>query len=230
MLNSDELDKKLDLLIEGESLNDEDSALSTAKAIVELPLPDIESSRRDKIKGMFLSEAAKNQATPIKAVRSWRILSGRRIAAVGLAIFMSSGATVYAASGSMPDSALYPIKRATEDAALFIAPGSFKSSVKKKLAQERKKEHLYMSSKKGTKKTKTKNTTQEPSRDGLNARENSAVPEMSKKKIDRQNQMKEPNAKNNSAKTDNNKSLNQGRRPAKGPGTSSAPKNHPISP
>lgn len=216
MLDANELDKKLDLLIEGESLDDGDSALSTAKAIAELPLLDIEGNRRDTIKNKFLAQAAKKQTPRIKPARSWRILSGRRIAAAALAVFMSSGATVYAASGSMPDSTLYPIKRAAEDTALFVAPDGLKSTMKTKLARERKKEIRYMLAKE--KPTETRSDIQKPVRDALDTGRNPGKHETPKKKTEHRNQIRQRDKKDNQGKNNKNILRNKERKPAKNRG------------
>lgn len=67
----------------------------------------------------FLGEAtvlARGQQRPILAV--WRPLAAA--ASLLMVLFLAGGATVYAASRSMPDSPLYPVKLATEEARLWI--------------------------------------------------------------------------------------------------------------
>ncbi|MFQ6057795.1 MAG: DUF5667 domain-containing protein, partial [Anaerolineae bacterium] len=51
----------------------------------------------------------------------WQPLLTRAVAAL-LVLLMIGGGTVYAAADSLPDSPLYPIKRATERTQLFLAP------------------------------------------------------------------------------------------------------------
>ena len=162
MFDSDRLDYELDRLIEGEPVGEGDSLIREAKAISSLSAIKLDEQRRNQLKNVFLSRAvelseakdAQNSISFIDTAKKWRTLSAHKVATVALAILMSSGTTVYAASGSMPDSSLYSVKRITEEAVLFIAPSGIRSKIEMKLTQERKEEIRYMLTKKKSAKTK----------------------------------------------------------------------------
>lgn len=192
MFDSDELDHELDRLIDGEPVEERDSLVGAAKAISALNAIKPEKHRRDELKNMFLSKAvelsetkvAEKSTSIVDTVKKWRVLSTQKVAAIALAILMSSGTTVYAASGSMPDSSLYSVKRTTEKVVLFIVPSSIRSKIEMKLTRERKKEISYMLTK--GKSAKTRKVIEKLMNDVRDARKRSDTPG---EKIELQNQI-----------------------------------------
>lgn len=192
MFDSDKLDHELDRLIDGEPVEEGDSLVEEAKGISALNAIKPEKHRRDELKNMFLSKAvelsetkvAEKSTSIVETVKKWRVLSTQKVAAVALAILMSSGTTVYAASGSMPDSSLYSVKRTTEKVVLLIVPGSIGSKIEMKLTRERKKEISYMLTK--GKSAKTRNVIEKLMNDLRDARKRSDTPG---EKIELQNQI-----------------------------------------
>ncbi len=192
MFDSDELDHELDRLIDGEPVEERDSLIGEAKGISALNAIKPEKHRRDELKNMFLSKAvelsetkdAEKSTSIVDTVKKWRVLSTQKVAAIVLAILMSSGTTVYAASGSMPDSSLYSVKRTTEKAVLFMAPSSIRSKIEMKLARERKEEISYMLTK--GKSAKTRKVIEKLMNDVRDARKRSGT---SGEKIELQNQI-----------------------------------------
>jgi len=79
----------------------------------------------------------------------WRWQSGWAIGIVSaLVVIIGGGSTVFAASSSMPDSALYPVKLATEQVQLAVTPSdSGKAELNATFADRRAEEIAYLASK-----------------------------------------------------------------------------------
>lgn len=79
------------------------------------------------------------------ATGRFRLNAARRIAALAAAFVFSSGGVVYAASGVMPDSPLYPLKRSLEKAALIVTSGHAETGLKRAFSARREAEARYLS-------------------------------------------------------------------------------------
>jgi hypothetical protein len=79
----------------------------------------------------------------------WRWQSGWAIALVAVVIVvLGGGGTIAAASGSMPDSGLYPVKLATEQVQLALAPGQLaETKLNAEFADRRVEEIIYTAEK-----------------------------------------------------------------------------------
>ncbi len=162
MFDSNELDHELDRLIDGKPVEEGGSLIGAAKAISALNAIKLDKRRKDELMNAFLSRAVELSETRdaekstfiFDIAKKWRTLTAQKVAAVALAVLMPSGTTVYAASGSMPDSSLYSVKRTAEKAVFFIAPSGIRPGIEMKLARERKEEISYMLTKKKSAKTR----------------------------------------------------------------------------
>lgn len=137
----------IDRLADNDKINERDELLETATVLARLSAVKPDESRRDELKERFLAygrelveSRATRQVAPIP--RRWSFT--RRIAVVVMALLIPSGGVVYAASGSMPDSPLYPIKRATESVSLSVASGISRTRLETALAQKRVREARYL--------------------------------------------------------------------------------------
>lgn len=110
-----------------------ETAQAVNKASAIRPHPEF----RDRARYQFYMAL---QATAVKRSRPfflWR-LRWVTVVAVVLALLLAGGGTVTAASGSMPDEFLYPVKLATEQAQLVLTPSALgKAELYAKLADKR---------------------------------------------------------------------------------------------
>ncbi len=158
MLNSRELDQELDKLISGDTVDESDQLISVASDIASFKKIKIDEKRFLDLKNQFIraagtiAESKKSRETVQLTARPKRMyfISIRRVAAAALVLLMSSGTTVYAATGSMPESQLYSVKRATETAIMYLAPAAFESGLEKKFSNERIREIEHILSKRKT--------------------------------------------------------------------------------
>jgi len=158
MLNDKELDQKLDKLIIGESVEETDPLIDIAKDITALKKIKIKEDRFGELKDEFVSTASKIEESQksqeavqvITKPKKIYFMNLRRAAAAALVLLISSGTTAYAATGAMPDSQLYTVKRASETASIYLTPSFLKSGLEEKISKERIREIKYMLKKKNT--------------------------------------------------------------------------------
>ncbi|MFC1939418.1 DUF5667 domain-containing protein [Chloroflexota bacterium] len=119
-------------------------ALATKKASAIEPSPEI----RDRARHQFYSalrETAHKKSRPFPSWR-WQPQWVATVAVV-LAFLLAGSGTVAAASGSMPDEPLYPVKLATEQVQLVLTPSTLgKAELYAKLADRRVTEIVNMAS------------------------------------------------------------------------------------
>jgi hypothetical protein len=115
--------------------------LQAAVEMWSVPQPALAPEARDRIEAQMLDAAAANRR--LRPARTWRLaIPGHwRWALVGLSaaivlIFLFT-VLVNAAAGVLPDSPLYPLKTATEQTWLFLAPASDEPAVHMQLAERR---------------------------------------------------------------------------------------------
>ena len=152
MLNPKDLDRALDRLIGKEKIEEPSDLLEAAEAITRLDSLEPRAQRRAELKGQFLARgrelASSGQRLKKAPLKRLRLLTVRKIAAVASVLILSSGSVVYAAAGSMPNSPLYPVKRAGEAIALSVTSGKTQKHLEEVFAAKRLKEarHLLKSS------------------------------------------------------------------------------------
>jgi len=113
--------------------------LETALATKQVSAIQPRSEFRDKARYQFYSALRE-----MERGRSWFFFSWgwqprwATVVAIVLALFLAGGGTVAAASDSMPDEPLYPVKLATEQAQLVFTPSALgKAELYAKLAEKR---------------------------------------------------------------------------------------------
>jgi len=156
---ADILDKCLErLLVRGETIEaclkdypeqaDELKALlQTAIAAKEASVIEPRPEFKTRARYQFHSALRQLQAKKGFALFNWRSRWATAIISVLVLIFASTG-TVAAASGSMPDEPLYPVKLATEEAWLKLTPSDVgKAEIYARLVDRRVKEIIYMANK-----------------------------------------------------------------------------------
>ena len=122
-----------------------ETATATKKATAVQPSPEF----RERARQQFYTALRQMPAQKKRAGFSW---GGQprwaTVVAVVLAILLVSSGTVAAASGSMPDQPLYPVKRASEQARLALTFSSLhKAELYARLADRRVLEIVYLASK-----------------------------------------------------------------------------------
>ncbi len=122
-----------------------ETATATKKATAVQPSPEF----RERARQQFYAALRQMPAQKKRAGFSW---GGQprwaTVVAVVLAILLVSSGTVAAASGSMPDQPLYPVKRASEQARLALTFSSLhKAELYARLADRRVLEIVYLASK-----------------------------------------------------------------------------------
>lgn len=80
----------------------------------------------------------------LRPVARPRFTVARRIAALAAAFLFSSSGVVYAASGAMPDSPLYPLKRSLEKAALLATSGRAEAGLERAFTARRRAEARFL--------------------------------------------------------------------------------------
>lgn len=147
MFDAKKLDRIIDRLINDEDIEESSELVETAAVLTRLGEARPDERRRAELKELFLAhgrEIAKSRAVkPARGARR-RLSFARRVAAIATALTLSTGSVVYAASGSMPDSPLYPVKRVAEAAALSVAPGNIRERLETAFAQTRVREARYL--------------------------------------------------------------------------------------
>jgi hypothetical protein len=110
-----------------------ETALAARKALDIKPRPEFRARARYQFHSALQEAAAKKQRRPF----SWQ-LRWVTTASLALALLLSGGGIVAAASTSMPDSPLYQVKLATEQIQLFLTPATEdKAELYAKLADRR---------------------------------------------------------------------------------------------
>jgi len=110
-----------------------ETALITQEATAIEPRPEF----RDKARYQFYSALQEMEPKKSRFFFSWQPRWAMAVAAVLILLMVGSG-TVYAASRSMPDDFLYPVKLATEQVQLLLTPSALgKAELYAKLADKR---------------------------------------------------------------------------------------------
>ena len=119
------------------------TALATKKAVAIQPRAEFKAKARYQFRSA-LQEAASRRRHPFFGwFPRWAT-----VVAIVLAVLLAGGGTVAAASHSMPDSFLYPVKLATEQAQLALTPSDIgKARLCAKLADRRVAEIIYIANK-----------------------------------------------------------------------------------
>ncbi len=121
-----------------------------AKAVSTIqPRPEFKAKARYEFQTALRDMAnKKSQRQPFFSWH-WQWQSGWAIAMVPIiVVVLAGGGTVAAASNSMPDNALYPVKLATEQVQLAVTPSDIgKAELNAKFADRRADEIVYMASK-----------------------------------------------------------------------------------
>jgi len=164
MRKSREFDNVLDeclerLLIKGEAieqcLRDFPKHADELKPLLEMVLATKQASAiqprpefRDKARYQFYSALQEMERRRSRPFFSWRLQPRwAMVVAIVLALLLAGGGTVAAASGSMPDEPLYPVKLATEQVQLILTPSALgKAELYTKLADRRVLEIVRMAS------------------------------------------------------------------------------------
>jgi hypothetical protein len=122
-----------------------ETALATKRVSAIQPSPDF----RDRARYQFYSALQEIGHRKSRAFFSWGWQPRwATVVAIVLALFVAGGSTAAAASGSMPDDPLYPVKLATEQAQLAFTFSSLgKAELYAKLAERRVDEIALMASK-----------------------------------------------------------------------------------
>jgi len=122
-----------------------ETALATKQASAIQPRAEF----RDKARYQFyaaLEEMGRKRSRPVFSW-SWQPRWAMAVAIV-VVLLLTSGGTVAAASGSMPDGLLYPVKLATEQVQLALTPSALgKAELYAKLADKRVLEIVHMAGK-----------------------------------------------------------------------------------
>lgn len=142
-----DLDRAIDRLVNNGKIDQPSELTQTAAVLRRLSSVRPDERRRAELKRRYLAygrELAESQSTKqaMPVPRRWTFT--RRVAVVVMALLIPSGGVVYAATGSMPDSPLYPIKRATESIALSVTPGSTRAQLETVFAKNRVLEAQYL--------------------------------------------------------------------------------------
>ena len=141
MLNSKDLDRAIDCLINKEKIDEPDALLEAAEILTCFETIEQQAQRRAELKEQFLASGrelgSSRQRLKKGPHKRWRLLMIRKIATVAAVLILSSGSVVYAAADSMPNSPLYPVKRAGEAIALSVTSGKTQSHLKKVFARKR---------------------------------------------------------------------------------------------
>jgi len=122
-----------------------ETATATKKAAAVQPRPEF----RERARQQFYAALRQMPAQKKRAGFSW---GGQprwaTVVAVVLALLLVSSGTVAAASNSMPDQPLYPVKRASEQARLALTPSPLrKAELYARLADRRVAEIIYLAGK-----------------------------------------------------------------------------------
>lgn len=153
MLDIDGLDRAIDRLADEGELDREDPLLELAALLGDVKSIEPRPERRMDLKKQFLARGEELSLTRRKTAGARparrRLLSVRRVAAVAMALIFSSGGVVYAAADSMPDSPLYPVKRAGEAIALSVAPAESQDRLRAVFAKKRLREARHLLEKTG---------------------------------------------------------------------------------
>ncbi len=117
---------------------DDDNKLATQTDIL-ARLREVEPKDRPRkeLKKAYLAKVALHERQP-------RFLAARHVATLAAAVLLSSGGAVYAANDAMPDTILYPVKRATETAALSVTSGRTRAHLENVFARKRLREAGYL--------------------------------------------------------------------------------------
>ncbi|MFC2016948.1 DUF5667 domain-containing protein [Chloroflexota bacterium] len=119
------------------------TVLATKGASVIQPHPEFRAKARDQFHSA-LQEIEQKKRLPFFG---WQPRWAMAVAIV-LALLLAGGGTVAAASNSMPDNPLYPVKLATEQAQLALTPSALgKAELYAKLADKRVAEIIYVANK-----------------------------------------------------------------------------------
>ncbi len=118
-------------------------ALATKQASAIQP----RSEFRDRARYQFYAALQEMESKRSRLFFGWQ-LRWATVVAVVLALLLAGGGTVAAASGSMPDEPLYPVKLATEQVRLVLTPSALgKAELYAKLADKRVIEIIRMADK-----------------------------------------------------------------------------------
>ena len=119
------------------------TALATKKASAIQPLPDFRAKARYQFRSA-LQEIEQKRRLPFFG---WQRRWATAVTMV-LVLLLAGGSTVVAASNSMPDEPLYPVKLATEQVQLALTPSALgKAELYAKLADKRVAEIIYTANK-----------------------------------------------------------------------------------
>lgn len=153
MLDVDDLDRAIDRLADEGDIDREDPLLEIATLVNSVKSVEPRPERRIHLKEQFLTRGEELGLTIRKTANARpvrrRLLSVRRIAAVAMALIFSSGGVVYAAADSMPESPLYPVKRAGEAVALAVTPKDSQDRLRAVFAKKRLREARHLLKKSG---------------------------------------------------------------------------------
>jgi len=116
------------------------TAMSVSKAVDIKPRPVFRAKAREEIHAVF-REMEEKRSFSLFGLRSWWATAVATFMAV---ILLGSGGTVVAASNSMPDAVLYPVKIAVEDVQIALTPSTLgKAKLYAKFADRRVEEMIY---------------------------------------------------------------------------------------
>jgi len=119
------------------------TALATKKASVIQPRPEFRAKARYQFRSALREIGQKRRFSLFGWQSQWAT-----VVAVALVLMLVGGGTVVAASNSMPDGPLYPVKLATEEVRLTLTPSALgKAELYARLADKRVTEIIYMATK-----------------------------------------------------------------------------------
>lgn len=155
MSDLENLDKELNLIIEGQEVDKKSDLAKTALYLSQLNAIKPEASYRQKAKAQLLAKAKELKIEKEKSAAWFWLKPKRWLVASSLAFLLSSSSVVYAANGAMPDSWLYPIKQLTEKIAVSLPLGQqLTTRIKLGIAKRRLAEARYLEKRKQHKKAK----------------------------------------------------------------------------
>ena len=119
------------------------TALATKKASVIQPRPEFRAKARYQFRSALQEIGQKRRFSLFGWQSQWAT-----VVAVALVLMLVGGGTSVAASNSMPDGLLYPVKLATEEVRLTLTPSALgKAELYARLADKRVTEIVYMATK-----------------------------------------------------------------------------------
>jgi hypothetical protein len=118
-----------------------ETAFVTSKASAVEPRPEF----RDRARHEFYTALSEMEPVKARSVFNWQPRWAIAVTAIVLVVLLAGTGTVFAASSSMPDDFLYPVKLATEQVQLLMTTSELgKAELNAKLADERVEEIVTM--------------------------------------------------------------------------------------